>query len=329
MKKRILSLILAVVMTLTLIPTAFAVSDEAWEAADALHELGLFNGVGLSLAGTPYYDLDRVPNRNEAVTMLVRLLGKENEAKNGMWSTPFNDVDSWAKPYVGYAYTNGLVKGTSAITFGGDSPVTASQYLTLVLRALGYTSGSDFQWDKATELSDKIGITDGRYNTSVQFTRGDVAIISHKALYTQIKGEDKSLIETFDVQQIASEYKDCYEGTVIKTVTAVTGAICTGSYKNTEDLRPVKEEYVAGCERYSYSFEQEYTPFALDKYEQYFVPYIEYLDSLDLVCTRRPDTSLDGLMDETYNYLAASGEFIISWNVSSYTNRSWIAVYLK
>lgn len=151
MKCKILCILLACVMLFSTMTTAFAASSEAAEAAESLHALGLFNGTGTNEDGAPNYDLDREPSRAEAVTMLVRLLGKEEEAKNGTWTTPFTDVADWAKPYVGYAYTNGLTSGTSATTFGGTATVTASQYLTFILRALGYQSGTDFQWDKAWE----------------------------------------------------------------------------------------------------------------------------------------------------------------------------------
>ena len=201
MKKKIISLLLAIVMVCSIIPTAFAASDEAVTAADALHELGLFNGTGTDANGKPIYDLDRAPSRAEAVTMLVRLLGKEEEAKGGNWNIPFTDVADWAKPYVGYAYANGLTSGTGATTFGGDATVTASQYITFVLRALGYESGTDFQWDKAWELSDKIALTDGRYNAeSIEFTRGDVAIISNNALAAKLKDQEKVLKETLNLK---------------------------------------------------------------------------------------------------------------------------------
>ena len=194
MKCKILCILLACVMLFSTMTTAFAASSEAAEAAESLHALGLFNGTGTNEDGTPNYDLDREPSRAEAVTMLVRLLGKEEEAKNGTWTTPFTDVADWAKPYVGYAYTNGLTSGTSATTFGGTATVTASQYLTFILRALGYQSGTDFQWDKAWELSDKIGLTDERYVSNEQFfSRGDVANISYTALTTATKGSNTPL----------------------------------------------------------------------------------------------------------------------------------------
>lgn len=56
------------------------------------------------------------------------------------------------------------------------------QYLTFVLRALGYEDGTDFQWDKAWKLSDEIGLTSGQYTSDTSITRGDIAIISLKAL---------------------------------------------------------------------------------------------------------------------------------------------------
>lgn len=180
--KRYVSLLLSLTLLLSCTPISHAASEEAVQAAQSLYELGLFNGTGTNPDGTPTFDLDRAPTRQEAIIMLVRLLGKEEEAKAGTWETPFTDVDNWAKPYVGYAYTNGLTTGTGDNTFGSADTVTASQYLTFVLRALEYESGTDFQWNKAWEKSDEIGLTDGRYNANTSnFIRGDVAIISKGA----------------------------------------------------------------------------------------------------------------------------------------------------
>lgn len=200
MKKRLFALLLALVMVCGLMPAAVAVSDDdATKAAQALYDLGLFQGTGANADGTPNFDLGRTPTRAEAVTMLVRLLGKEEEAKAGAWTTPFTDVDEWAEPYVGYAYTNGLTTGTSATTFGGKETIDASQYLTFVLRALGYESGKDFQWNAAWEKSDAIGLTKGSYNANAKsITRGDVAVISEKAIRTAQKGTSELLGASLD-----------------------------------------------------------------------------------------------------------------------------------
>jgi len=192
--KRVFSLLLAGVLTLSLMVPVFAAGDEATKAADTLYSLGLFSGTGTNADGTPIYDLDRAPTRQEAITMLVGLLGKKEEALAGSWNIPFTDVADWAKPFVGYAYANGLTSGTSATTFGGNDLITTAQYLTFVLKVLGYEAGKDFQWDKAWELSDKIGLTDGRYSVKTKtFTRGDVAIISCGALSVNQKGTQTPL----------------------------------------------------------------------------------------------------------------------------------------
>lgn len=171
-----------------------AVGSDQIAAANGLYTLGLFKGSGTNTDGTPIYDLDRAPTRQEAITMLIRLLGKESEALSGEYSAPFTDVDAWAGPYVGYAYENGLALGTGDTTFGGSVTVTASEYLTFVLRALGYDSNTDFSWDKAWEKSDSIGLTDGEYTKDSEFLRGDVVIVSFDALsYTQ-KDEDTTLL---------------------------------------------------------------------------------------------------------------------------------------
>ena len=119
MKRRFLTVILLLCFLLSLMLPAHGY-DEQQVAADRLYTLRLFNGVGTKDDGTPDYALERSLSRQEAVTMLVRLLGAEEEAKNGSWYLPFTDVDNWAIPYVGYAYANGLTNGISDTAFGGS-----------------------------------------------------------------------------------------------------------------------------------------------------------------------------------------------------------------
>ena len=76
MKRRILCLLLAAAMLLGLSMTALAGEPDAQCAAESLYQLGLFNGTGTYADGSPKFELDRAPTRFEAVTMLVRLLGK-------------------------------------------------------------------------------------------------------------------------------------------------------------------------------------------------------------------------------------------------------------
>ena len=184
--KRILSIALALCMALSLfMVSAHAASDEMKDAAEKLHELGLLRGSGMNADGSIDYDLDSALTRDYGVTMFVRVLGKEVEAKAGTWEHPFVDVPEWLNPYVGYAYakhlTNGVGKDANGNElFGSKTAMTATQYLTFILRALGYASGTDFAWDAAWELTDKLGITSGEYGAANndRFTRGDMALVS-------------------------------------------------------------------------------------------------------------------------------------------------------
>ena len=167
------------------------------QAAQDLHRLGLFMGMGTNPDGSPMFALERQPTRAEAIAMFVRLVGGAEEAHSRQWSMPFTDVPSWARPYVGYAWHNGLTTGVSQAQFGSHQPVTAAQYLTFVLRALGYESDVDFRWSTAWTLTDAKGITNGRYNaaTNSSFTRGDLAAVSFAALGGEFAGGGATLAD--------------------------------------------------------------------------------------------------------------------------------------
>ena len=94
--KKALATVLVLTLLLSLAPAALAAGTEAEDAADALYALGLFQGAGTDSDGAPVFELGRAMTRSEAVTMLVRLLGRENEALSGKWETPFTDVPAWA-----------------------------------------------------------------------------------------------------------------------------------------------------------------------------------------------------------------------------------------
>ena len=197
MKHRMLSLVLVLCMLAAFALPVSAAEDRGESAAQSLYELGLFKGVGSNADGTPNFDLDRAPSRAEAVTMLVRLLGKEAEAESGTWETPFTDVPNWAKPYVGYAYENGLTKGVGGNRFGSKDTATAAMYLTFVLRVLGYQEEQDnYSWASAWTKTDEIGLTGGEYSAeNNQITRGGLAIVSNDALNVNYNGKDSTLLD--------------------------------------------------------------------------------------------------------------------------------------
>lgn len=191
MKKRfLLVMLLLCVLAGVLVSPALAAppSNDPYALADALHEFGLFNGTGITANGSPEYSLERAPTRQETLVMLIRLLGVESDALATTATHPFTDVDSWAEKYVAYAYDIGLTKGTGATTFGGQALADAQQYVTFLLRALGYddTKG-DFAWNTALSFSDSIGLTNGSYALGDDFLRGDMVWLSCGAMLQPTK----------------------------------------------------------------------------------------------------------------------------------------------
>ena len=191
--KKLLSVFLAFALLLSLTIPISAANIEAVDAANTLYELGLFSGTGTDADGNPIFDLDRGLTRQEAVVMLVRLLGGAQYALDEALTAPFADVSGWAMPYIGYAYENGLARGVSETSFGADDPVTAEQFLTFILRALGYSSATDFSWDESRSFAESVGLIDARTVFETPFTRGDACIVCRSALSAVYRGIDDTL----------------------------------------------------------------------------------------------------------------------------------------
>ncbi len=192
MKKRITVFLFIILLVCSSCVTANAKRNVSLEESYAtkLKDLGLFYGVGEN-----DFDLERAPTRIEALVMLIRVLGEENEALSGTWKHPFTDIPAWADKYVGYAYEHKLANGVSLTEFG-TSNATSAQYLTFMLRALGYsdTNGLDFTWDKPYDLARYAGILPSTVNID-DFWRADVATISYSALTAKLKNSSQALYE--------------------------------------------------------------------------------------------------------------------------------------
>lgn len=170
-------------------PAAPAPVDPAAEAAaKELYDLGLFQGTGTDADGQPVFSLERTLTRQEAVVMLVRLLGKEAEALASGYPSPFDDQADWAEDYISYAWVFSLTLGNGDGTFGGEDPVTAVQYATFLLRALGYTTPADFAWEQALAKASELGLDTGRFaDPAAPITRADAALLSRAALELNTK----------------------------------------------------------------------------------------------------------------------------------------------
>lgn len=211
--KRLISLFLMLALMLALAVPVFAVppSDLTWDGKPATfaeiakntgYDMMDSNGnytplyhyyavelwsEGLFLGSNGSFDLDNPLTRAEGVVMTIRILGKEAEAKATAGSLTFTDVPGWATSYVAYAVENGIANGYSQATFGSNDPMTAAQFITLVLRAMGYEDGTDFTWDKSYDKALEIGLIGQpchtQYSRSNLFLRDNAAVIAYNAVF--------------------------------------------------------------------------------------------------------------------------------------------------
>ncbi len=162
--------------------------DEAY----ALKSLGLVRGAADGM------EMYRGNTRAESITMLIRLLGEEKLALSAAHKHPFGDVDAWAQRYVGYAYRMGYTKGVTETRYDGSALTTANQYMTFVLRSLGYSEeAGDFKYLTAVNDAVRLGVipqsTAAELN-STEFKRDHVMHISYLAMSARVKGSDMTLL---------------------------------------------------------------------------------------------------------------------------------------
>lgn len=165
--------------------------------ADAMKAMGLFRGGDTGYGSG--YDLERTPTRIEGLIMFLRLLGEEPAALATTAPCPFTDVPAWSQSYVAYAYEKGYTKGVGGTAFAPYQVISANEYLTFILRTLGYTdSGSapDFTWDTALLKALHFGVLTAREHkllTEGTFLRAQVVYVSYYALDACMSGTDRDL----------------------------------------------------------------------------------------------------------------------------------------
>lgn len=215
MKRRFTALLIAFVLAAGLCTTASAYTTKQYRAADALYHLGLFLGTSET---SKQFELDNKLNRAQGTVILVRMLGKESEAK-GMDKTglPFDDFDAWVEGYVAYAVKNDLVKGMTygdRVLFAPNEAMTEQMFLTLALRALGYQDGDvkNYVWNNAYTLAKEAGLIENT-EADTKFTRGDAVMVFWRALGAEVKGTGKTLANQLIVDGVftADQYADAKE----------------------------------------------------------------------------------------------------------------------
>ena len=157
-----------------------------YAAARGLFLAGLAQGYDTT--GTNFGLEDNL-TRVQTVVQVIRFLGVEDEVKAGNFPHPFTDVPAWANNYVGYAYANNITSGRSATKFDPDGVVDEMQFLTFMLRAIGYSDkDGDFVWNDPFAFAYRVGLSNAQIEHRT-FNRGDAFRTSWRAIFATAKNK--------------------------------------------------------------------------------------------------------------------------------------------
>ena len=173
--KKLLAMVLALVMTLSLAVSANAAFkdvkdiDETYaESAAVLNGLGVFKGYE-EKDGTFSFQPKNAITRAEVAAIVYRIYTgdvKDAYVKNYETYNKFGDMAGagWAKGYIGYCANAALVKGYPNGTFVPSGKVTGYEVLAMILRAVGYDQKGEFtgaDWAlHVAEIAERQGILD-------------------------------------------------------------------------------------------------------------------------------------------------------------------------
>ena len=168
--KKLLAMVLALVMTLSLAVSANAfkddksISDDYAEAVAVLNGMGVFKGYEDN-SFKPQGDITRA----EVSAIVYRVYTQDvKDAKASMYATynKFSDMvgASWAAGYISYCANAELVKGYPDGTFKPSGNVTGYEVLAMILRVVGYDKNNEFSgadWAlNVAKYAESLGILD-------------------------------------------------------------------------------------------------------------------------------------------------------------------------
>ena len=83
-------------------------------------------------------------NRAQFAAMVTRAMGIPDSALLGHTATPFQDTDGfgWAVPYLSFTHSRGIMLGDGHGNAMPGRTITMNEGMTMLLRAIGYTEGS-------------------------------------------------------------------------------------------------------------------------------------------------------------------------------------------
>ncbi len=168
--QKILALVLALIMSFSLVATAGAFSDDGdisdayKDAVTVLNGLEVFKGYDNGATFQPKGNITRA----EVAAIIYRIAtGDVKDTQASIYSTygQFTDVldGSWYAGYVNYCANAGYIKGRGNKIFDPQATVTGYEALAMILRAVGYDKNGEFtgsNWQiRTASIANERGIS--------------------------------------------------------------------------------------------------------------------------------------------------------------------------
>ena len=186
--KKVLAMVLAFACTFSMFAGAKVFEDvpagsDYSEAITMLSDLGVIQGKD----DGKYHPEDTI-TRAEACAMIARLMTGDPKVSQYVGAQSFSDVQkgSWKDSAIGYCYINGIVIGVGNNKFEPDRAITDAEFVTMVVRAMGYETADMKQNYPFSYMSNAqaVGLLDGtNMVASTDALRGEDAQVIYNALF--------------------------------------------------------------------------------------------------------------------------------------------------
>jgi hypothetical protein len=155
-------------------------------------------------AGTQQgYMLEKRARRVEAAVILARVLGLNNLYTNSTdFPLPFSDVPGWAREDVAVLYKYHFTAGVNPTLFGSEQSANLQMVATNVSIALRYIVDVDFTYADSKAFAVSLGLLSQGEVEAIEyrgFVRGDLVLLTYRALNTHINGSELSLALVLEV----------------------------------------------------------------------------------------------------------------------------------
>ena len=190
--KKLLAVIVTVCILATMTVPAFAAASEAEICA----ALGILKGD--SSAGVTDEYLAKGTNRFQAALLYLRLIGLEDEALAFTGEDNFDDaglIYKGGQRVLAYLKANPDLGwlGVGGNKFDPTGAASAQMIYKVLLEALGYKQGEDFEWADVISFAEGIGLS--KIADVTELTNADMATAIVEALNAKVKDSDKTLAD--------------------------------------------------------------------------------------------------------------------------------------